>query len=123
MKDTNKTKKQLIADISELRRRVAEMESLQDACAGPADALRESEARYRFISENVGDFIWQLVYGAVPPARGWNELVAEAKSDGFVSASGYRETKVRLPNSIWPTVGKSLEVFLGLEVRGLGIDV
>ena len=60
MDDSKKTREQLIVDLSVLRKRISELEGLREAGIDPRGSFRESEMRYRFISENVGDFIWQL---------------------------------------------------------------
>src|SRR5208282_2921440 len=60
MNDKALTKERLLVEMAGLRTRIAELESRQATAAQSVEALRKSEMRYRFISENVGDFIWQL---------------------------------------------------------------
>jgi two-component system cell cycle sensor histidine kinase/response regulator CckA len=60
MKDANKTKEQLLADLTLLRERIAALEGSRDFNVVFGESFRETEMRYKFISENVGDFIWQL---------------------------------------------------------------
>jgi PAS domain S-box-containing protein len=73
MKDERKTKKQLINELVEMRQRVAELESLRVECKQAeesqqtltealqaASALRESEERFRAVSELVSDFVYAI---------------------------------------------------------------
>lgn len=73
MKDERKTKKQLINELVEMRQRVAELESLEIECEQTeksqralteamraASALRESEERFRAVSELVSDFVYAI---------------------------------------------------------------
>jgi two-component system cell cycle sensor histidine kinase/response regulator CckA len=60
MKDDDKTRKQLIAELAEMRRRIAELEESEAEGERCALAMEQSEGRYRFVTGHVGDFIWQL---------------------------------------------------------------
>ena len=58
MKDKDKTKEQLIAELAELRQRIAESEALETKLKRAEEALRESKDRYRDIFENVLDLLY-----------------------------------------------------------------
>ena len=75
MKDERKTKKQLIDELVGLRkeaeeasRRVAELETLEAERARTEEALRESEKRFRLMSENIP----VVVYSALPDEHSTN---------------------------------------------------
>ncbi len=51
MKDAEKSKKQLINDLAELRQRVTELEKSESECMRAQEALRESEEKYRDLFE------------------------------------------------------------------------
>ena len=60
MKDAEKTKKQLIHELKALRRRAAKLEKSQAEHNGVDHALRESEAKYRDLVENLTDAIYAI---------------------------------------------------------------
>ncbi len=60
MEDNRKTKQELLAELAQLRRRVGQLEALQNSHREVVEALRESEAKYRTIFENANDEIIYL---------------------------------------------------------------
>ena len=58
MKDKDKTKEQLIAELAELRQRIAESEALETKLKRAEETLRENKDRYRDILENVSDLLY-----------------------------------------------------------------
>jgi two-component system sporulation sensor kinase A len=57
MRDTDKTKQQLVAELARLRQRVAEMEASEAERRRTVEALRESEEKYRYLVEQANDGI------------------------------------------------------------------
>jgi PAS domain S-box-containing protein len=58
MKDADKTKEQLIGELSELRKRISDVENSETQSRRDETLLRESEERYRAIFEQSGDCIY-----------------------------------------------------------------
>jgi PAS domain S-box-containing protein len=58
MKDNNKTKEQLINELSQLRQRISDMANSETQSRRDETLLRESEERYRAIFEQSGDCIY-----------------------------------------------------------------
>ena len=63
MKDQNKTKKQLISELMELRQRITELEALENKSSQAEEALRQSEARYRTLFEDSRDAVYITTLG------------------------------------------------------------
>ena len=57
MRDVDKRNDQLVDELDEMRRHIAEMETSQAEQKKVEDALRQSEARFRSIFENANDEI------------------------------------------------------------------
>ena len=60
MKDQNKTKKQLVDELMELRQRNRELEALEHECEKAKEALQESEQRFRSLVETTSDWVWEV---------------------------------------------------------------
>ncbi|MGD0820749.1 MAG: PAS domain S-box protein [Desulfomonilia bacterium] len=58
MKDDNKTNQQLIEELSEAHRRIAELENSVYEGKRMEEAMKGSEERYRILAENAHDLIW-----------------------------------------------------------------
>jgi PAS domain S-box-containing protein len=58
MHNADKSKEQLLAELTALRQRYAELDAAAREYQRTAEALRESEAHYRLLAENVSDVIW-----------------------------------------------------------------
>ena len=63
MKDQNKTKKQLISELMELRQRITELEALENKSSQAEESLRQSEARYRTLFEDSRDAVYITTLG------------------------------------------------------------
>jgi len=63
MKDQNKTKKQLVSELVELRQRITELEALENKFSQAKEALRQSEARYRTLFEDSRDAVYITTLG------------------------------------------------------------
>ena len=81
MKDERKTKKQLIGELDNLRQRHTELET---DSKGVAAALRESEKRYRRITEAITDYIFTVKVVEGHPAETHHGPTCEAVT-GFTS--------------------------------------
>ena len=60
MEDEDKTKEKLIRELTDLRRRLIELESSETRQGKMLRDLRKSEERYRLLVESSSDFIWEV---------------------------------------------------------------
>ncbi|MFC2019100.1 PAS domain S-box protein [Chloroflexota bacterium] len=60
MKDEDKTKEQLVDELVEMRQRIAELEALEAEHKQVEMSLRESEAHFRMLADNVSDIIFTM---------------------------------------------------------------
>ena len=58
MKDTDKTKAQLLKELTALRKEIRALQSLAGSHKESQNALRESDKRYRSLFDNIRDFIY-----------------------------------------------------------------
>lgn len=65
MSDEKKSRRELLEELGLLRRRVIELETLQENHRRVEEALRESEERFRFMAETTGDVLYQLRYDSM----------------------------------------------------------
>lgn len=60
MKEKGKSEKNLLKEITQLRRRLAELEASEQKLLNTEKALNESDKKYRLISENTLDVVWAI---------------------------------------------------------------
>jgi PAS domain S-box-containing protein len=61
MSDADKTREQLLSELQELKAQVAFLKEMEAKSKGIAEALRESESRYRIVADNTYD--WEFWLG------------------------------------------------------------
>ena len=87
MQDQKKTKAQLIAEVQELRQRVADLEDVEANYRKTAQSLRETEEKFRVVLESVPDFIATIT----PDHRilHINRTVPELRLDQVIGSNFY----------------------------------
>jgi PAS domain S-box-containing protein/putative nucleotidyltransferase with HDIG domain len=60
MKDTDKSKEELISELEEMRQRTTDLEASKAACEQMEKALKESKKQYQLLAENAADIIWTV---------------------------------------------------------------
>ncbi len=65
MRDEDKTKEQLINELTEMRRQIAELEALETERRWAEEALKQSEARYRSLFEDSPISLWEEDFSAI----------------------------------------------------------
>ena len=92
MKDHDKTKEQLIAELEELRGRVSALEASETEWRRTEEALQESEERFRLLVEAIPQPIWRSDAdgNVIEFNRRWHEYTGqtteEAKGSGWAKA-------------------------------------
>lgn len=82
LKDTSKTKDQLISELLELRQRVSQLEILETERKLAEAALRESEERFRGVAERNFDMIYELdLEGRITYLSSAGEMLAGGKPE------------------------------------------
>ena len=61
MKNSSKTKQAIIEELSVLKKKIAKLEKSESASKKEKLALRESEARYASLLENIPDIVWRTL--------------------------------------------------------------
>jgi len=93
MKDQNKTKKQLISELMELRQRITELEALENESSQAEEALRQSEARYRTLFEDSRDAVYITTLGGkvIDVNKAFLDLLGYTKAElvGITSQDTY----------------------------------
>ena len=98
MKDCDKTKEQLIAELEELRGRVSALEASETEWRRTEEALQESEERFRLLVEAIPQPIWRSDAdgNVIEFNRRWYEYTGqtadEAKGSGWAKAVHSDET-------------------------------
>lgn len=64
MKDEHKTKKEMITELQELRRRILELETIEAQNGQAEEALRESEEKFRTLTDNVNAGVYRNTAGS-----------------------------------------------------------
>jgi PAS domain S-box-containing protein/putative nucleotidyltransferase with HDIG domain len=60
MKDSDKSKEELISELAEMRQRIAGLEASKAAYQRMEEALKESKQKYQLLAENAADVIWTV---------------------------------------------------------------
>ncbi|HOV88119.1 MAG TPA: PAS domain S-box protein [Syntrophobacteraceae bacterium] len=119
MKDEDKSRSRLIAELESLRRQLAECEKERAECKEAEDALRESEMRYRQIAENIREVFWMADIGLtrviyVSPA--YEEVWGRERESLYADPASWAETihpqdrhQVRRIMTSNPALGYSVE--------------
>lgn len=92
MKDEDKTKEQLIDELLELRQRIAELEKSETKRKEAAEALRDSDEKYRTLVENVNIGVYRNTAG--PHGHFIQANPAIAKMFGYDSVDEFIEVRV-----------------------------
>lgn len=92
MKDEDKTKEQLIDELLQLRQRIAELEKSETKRKEAAEALRDSDEKFRTLVENVNIGVYRNTAG--PHGHFIQANPAIAKMFGYDSVDEFMEVRV-----------------------------
>jgi len=99
MKDPSRTNAELIEEISSLKQRIQELEQAESEHKRTEDKLRESEAQYRLLADNMRDQVWLMdlnlkptyISPSVAKSRGYTfEEIAQLPLDKHLTATSYQ---------------------------------
>lgn len=94
MKDEDKTKEQLIGELKEMRRRLAELEASESECKKAEEILQKSEERYRRITEAITDYIYTVRVEERRP-------VETTHSEACFAVTGYTKYEFAADPYLW----------------------
>lgn len=125
MADERKTKAQLSAEVTELRRRVLELERIEKDLGRKLEALSESEARYRSASGLVTDQVFRVVPDAEGKPRIEPLLGEVGRISGHTKDLGEYpyQWKEIVHRDDWGKVEEFLEAVGGGEKRELQLRI
>jgi PAS domain S-box-containing protein len=99
MNKQTKTNAELIEEISSLKQRIQELEQSESERKRTEDKLRESEAQYRLLADNMRDQVWLMdlnlkptyISPSVAKSRGYTfEEIAQLPLDKHLTATSYQ---------------------------------
>ena len=118
MKDQSEEKQALIQELSSLRQRIAELEQSVAESRRTAEALRESEAKYRLAFENTSDGIFTIDHhfniSSITPSV---ERQLGYKIEEVINRP-IQDINILTSESLTRAVSDVMQVLSGVEVTG-----